>query len=119
MAIVRIEMPPGYPLEQKEMVRQAVKAAVIEALAPRETRSVYVAVGEAHGRIGDGLPTVTVDLGPGLAVGKASLAGAIAGCVAAHAGCVAGDVYLLFRESPAANHYLGGAPLADSVAVEA
>jgi phenylpyruvate tautomerase PptA (4-oxalocrotonate tautomerase family) len=114
MPIVRIEMPPGYPLEQKEMLRQAVKVAVIEALAPKETRYIYVAIGEAHGRIGDGLPTVTVDLRPGReAARKATLANAIAGCLSTHAGIVASDVYLLFRESEAANHYCGGTPLAE------
>ena len=114
MPIVRIDLPYGYPEDYKERLRQAAKAAVISILAPAETRYVYVGVREAFARVGDGVPTITVDLRPGRAAErKAALAEALADSVSTIAGIGREHIYLLFRETEAANHYCGGQPLAD------
>ncbi len=116
MPIVRADVPKGYTDAKKEAIRAAIKAAIIKALAPKETKYIYVALREVFAPEGDGAPTVTVDLRPGREVArKAALAGAIAGAFAETAGTDPKDIYLLFRETQAADHYCGGTPLADWV----
>lgn len=112
MPIVRIDLPYGYPEDYKERLRQSAKAAVISALAPPDVRYVYVGVREVFARVGDGVPTVTVDLRPGReADRKPALAQALADSVASVAGIGREHIYVLFRVSEAANHYCGGEPL--------
>ncbi|MEN8197366.1 MAG: tautomerase family protein [Pseudomonadota bacterium] len=120
MPIVRADIPHGYSDEQKRAIHTALKQAIITALAPKETKYIYVALRDVFADVGDGAPTVTVDLRPGReAERKAALAKAIAGAFGAAAGIDAADIYLLFRENNAANHYCGGAPLADWVPADA
>ena len=112
MPIVRADLPQGLSDATKEALRQALKAAVVRALAPKETRYIYVALREVFAPLGDGAPTVTVDLRPGReSARKAALAQAIAEAMQTAAGIAAEDVYLLFRETPAENHTCGGTPL--------
>ena len=67
---------------------------------------------EVFGEIGDGVPLVTVDLRPGREPArKKALVDAIAALLKAELNVDARDVYVLFRETPAANHYTGGEPL--------
>jgi len=116
MPIVRVELPHGFTDEKKAQVRQAVKAAVLKTLAPKETKYDYVAIREVFGNIGDGVPVVTVDLRPGRdRERKAALARSIAEALETAAGIAEQDVYVLFRETTAAHHYCGGKPLADWV----
>lgn len=113
MPIVRIDLPYGYPEDYKERLRQSAKAAVISALAPPDTRYVYVGVREVFARVGDGVPTVTVDLHTGHeAERRPALAQALADSVSSAAGIAPEHIYLLFRVSDAASHYCGGQPLA-------
>ncbi len=120
MPIVRVELPTGTPVEIKTAARDKVKAAVLKTLAPKETKYDYVAIREVHGEIGDGVPVVTVDLRPGRDAGrKAALAHAIAEALGEVAGIAAEDVYVLYRETPAENHYCGGKPLPDWVPADA
>ncbi len=96
--------------------RLAVKAAVLQTLAPKEAKYDYVAIREVLGEIGDGVPIVTVDLRPGREPErKAALAHAIAQALKAELAIDPADVYVLFRENVAANHYCGGTPLPDWV----
>ncbi len=112
MPIVRADLPQGLSDETKEALRQALKAAIVSALAPKETRYIYVALREVFAPLGDGAPTVTVDLRPGReSARKAALASAIAEAMQSAAGIAREDIYLLFRETPAENHYCGGTPL--------
>ncbi len=112
MPIVRADLPQGLSDTEKEALRQAIKAAVIGALAPKETKYIYVALREVFAKVGDGGPTVTVDLRPGRETArKDALASAIAEAFQTAAGVDAADLYLLFRENPAENHYCGGTPL--------
>lgn len=116
MPIVRVELPHGISDDQKARTREAVKAAVLKTLAPKETKYDYVAIREVFGEIGDGVPVVTVDLRPGREQErKAALARAIAESLEATLGIQARDVYVLFRETVAANHYCGGSPLPEWV----
>lgn len=116
MPIVRVELPLGVSAPKKAEVRRAVKAAVLKTLAPKETKYDYVAIREVFGEIGDGAPVVTVDLRPGREQArKAALAGAIAAALEESLGIDPADVYVLFRETAAADHYCGGKPLADWV----
>jgi phenylpyruvate tautomerase PptA (4-oxalocrotonate tautomerase family) len=110
--IVRIDLPFGYPEDYKERLRQSAKAAVIDVLAPPDARYVYVGVCDVFARVGDGVPTVTVDLRPGREADQApALASALADSVASVAGIAHEHIYVLFRVSEAANHYCGGEPL--------
>ena len=65
MPVIRIEVPEGTSLDKKSRIREGVKQAVLDTLAPKETKYDYVAVREVFGEIGDGVPLITVDLRPG------------------------------------------------------
>ena len=93
-----------------------MKQAVLNTLAPKETKYDYVAVREVFGEIGDGLPLVTVDLRPGReAARKKALVDAISDVLYEQLQVNAEDVYVLFRETPAFNHYTGGTPVPEWV----
>ena len=112
MPIVRVELPEGTPTEVKAEARNRVKQAVLDTLAPKESKYDYVAIREVFGEIGDGVPVVMVDLRPGREESrKEALAHAIAAALGDVAGIKPEDVYVLFRENPANNHYCGGKPL--------
>ena len=112
MPVIRIEVPESTAQDTKKRIREGVKQAVLETLAPKETKYDYVAVREVFGEIGDGLPLVTVDLRPGREPErKKALVDAIAAILDRELGIAAADVYVLFRENPAENHYTGGQPL--------
>jgi len=112
MPVIRIEVPEGTARDTKKRVRDGVKQAVLDTLAPKETKYDYVAVREAFAELGDGLPLVTVDLRPGREVErKKALVDAIADIMQAELGSDPVDLYVLFRENPAENHYAAGTPL--------
>ena len=113
MPVIRIEVPEGTDRDTKKRIRDGVKQAVLDTLAPKETKYDYVAVREAFAELGDGLPLVTVDLRPGREPErKKALVDAIAGILETEIGSDPIDLYVLFRENPAENHYTGGTPLA-------
>ena len=113
MPVIRIDLPEGTPAATKAAVRDGVKAAVLSTLAPKETKYDYVAIREAFGAIGDGLPLVEIDLRPGREPErKQALVDAIAEILKAELGIEPIDLYVLFRETPAEHHYTGGTPLA-------
>ena len=112
MPVIRVEVPAGTPADTQKTIRIAVKAAVLKTLAPKETKYDYVAVREVVGEIGDGVPLVEVDLRPGREPErKKALVDAIAEILNDTMGVEAADVYVVFRENPAENHYCGGTPL--------
>lgn len=116
MPIVRVEVPHGMSDEKKGEVRSAVKSAVLETLAPKEAKYDYVAIREVYAEAGDGAPIVTVDLRPGREQErKAALVHALAEALSKSAGFAPEDLYVLFRETAAANHYCGGTPLPEWV----
>jgi len=112
MPVIRVEVPEGTPKKAKKRIREGIKRAVLATLAPKEIKYDYVAIIEAFGEIGDGLPLVTVDLRPGReADRKKALVDAIADILQTELAVDPVDMYVLFRENPAENHYTGGAPL--------
>lgn len=112
MPLVRADIPQGYSDETKKKLRGAIKEAINKALDPKVTKFIYVAIREAYAEIGDGAPSVTIDLRPGReARRKAALARLIGGAFAETLNVDPRDLYLLFRETPASDHYCGGAPL--------
>ena len=112
MPVIRIEVPEGTSQDTKRRIREGVKQAVLDTLAPKETKYDYVAVREVFGEIGDGVPLITVDLRPGReAERKKALVDAIAGLLKIELNADARDIYVLYRENPAENHYTGGEPL--------
>jgi len=112
MPVIRIEIPEGNTADTKQRIRAGAKQAVLDTLAPKETKYDYVAVREVFAEIGDGVPLVTVDLRPGReAERKKALTDALAELLKVELGVDARDVYVLFRENPAENHYCGGEPL--------
>lgn len=116
MPVIRIEVPEGTAQDKKQRLREGAKQAVIDTLAPKETKYDYVAIREVFGEIGDGIPLVTVDLRPGReADRKKALSDAIAALLKVELNVEAADVYVLYRENPAENHYCGGTPLPDWV----
>lgn len=116
MPVIRIEVPENTAQDVKKRIREGVKQAVLDTLAPKEIKYDYVAVVEAFGELGDGLPLATVDLRPGRdADRKKALADAIAAILKTELNSEPTDLYVLFRENPAKNHYTGGTPLADWV----
>jgi len=112
MPVIRIEVPKGTADATQVAIRIAVKEAVLETLAPKETKYDYVAVREVIAEIGDGAPLIEVDLRPGREPArKKALVDAIAAIPHAEMGVVKDDIYVLFRETPADNHYTGGTSL--------
>lgn len=112
MPVIRVEVPRGVAPETQQRLRREVKAAVLRTLAPKEAKYDYVAVREVVGEIGDGVPLVTVDLRPGREPErKKALVDAIAEVLERELGADPTDLYVLFRENPAENHYTGGKPL--------
>jgi len=98
MPVIRIEVPEGTEHATKTRIRDGVKHAVLVTLAPKETKYDYVAVREAFGEIGDGLPLVTVDLRPGREPErKKALVDAIADIMKAELDVDPVDLYCLFR----------------------
>ena len=65
MPVIRIEVPEGTSKDIKRRIREGCKQAVLDTLAPKETKYDYVAVREVFAEIGDGVPLITVDLDPG------------------------------------------------------
>ncbi len=113
MPVIRIEVPEGTPQDIKRRIREGAKQAVLDTLAPKETKYDYVAVREVFAEIGDGVPLVTVDLRPGRGPErKKALSDSLAKLLDKELGVPANDVYVLYRENPAENHYCGGEPLA-------
>jgi len=113
MPVIRIEVPEGVPVETKRRIREGAKQAVLDTLAPKETKYDYVAVREVFAEIGDGVPLITVDLRPGReAERKKALSDALATLLNKELNVESRDVYVLYRENPAENHYCGGDPLA-------
>lgn len=112
MPVICVEVPKPTPEDVQRRIRVAIKQAVLIALAPKETKYDYVAIREVIGEIGDGVPLVTVDLRPGREPArKKALADAISKILNEELDVAPADVYVLFRENPAENHYCGGAPL--------
>ena len=112
MPVIRVEVPAGTPAGTQQSIRTAVEAAVLEALAPKETRYDGVAAREVVAEIGDGVPLVEIDLRPGREPErKEAPVDAIAEILNVTMGVEAADVQVLFREDPAENHYCGGTPL--------
>lgn len=119
MPIVRVDIPQGYPEETKDRVRSGIKTAINEVLDPGQggrhpetCKWIYVSIREAYARLGDGLPTVTIDTRPGRKQEqKMRLASRI--CDVFEGAMGTRDVYVLLRETPAADHIGAGVSLPD------
>ena len=117
MPIVRVDIPAGFPDRTKDQIRDGIKKAIDEVIDPGqkgrypETRKwIYVSITEAYGKLGEGLPTVTIDTRPGRKQEqKLELARRI--CDVFEHALGTRDVYVLMRESPAGDHIGGGTPL--------
>jgi phenylpyruvate tautomerase PptA (4-oxalocrotonate tautomerase family) len=117
MPIVRVDIPPGYSDRTKDELRAGIKEAIDAVLDPGqkgrfpETRKwIYVSIREAYGKLGDGLPTVTIDTRPGRSrEQKNELARRI--CDVFERSLGTRDVYVLLRETPAPDHLGGGTAL--------
>jgi len=116
MPVIRIEVSDETDRGVMRRIRQGVKQAVLDTLAPKETKYDYVAISGVVAEIGDGVPLIMVDLRPGREVArKKALVDAIAAILKAEINVEPEDVYVLFRETLAADHYTGGVPLKEWV----
>jgi phenylpyruvate tautomerase PptA (4-oxalocrotonate tautomerase family) len=112
MPLIRVVVPEGTSPEKKDNIRTNIKEAVLRTLAPKETKYDYVSISEAFGVIGDGLPVVDVDLRPGRSPErKKALVDEISRILLEELNVKEEDIYVLFRENIAENHYTGGTPL--------
>lgn len=117
MPIVRVDIPAGHPDAVKDRIRAGIKKAIDDVIDPGqqgrhpETRKwIYVSITEAYGKLGDGLPTVTIDTRPGRKQEqKLELARRL--CDVFEQTLGTRDVYVLLRESQAGDHIGGGTPL--------
>jgi phenylpyruvate tautomerase PptA (4-oxalocrotonate tautomerase family) len=117
MPIVRVDIPPGYPDKTKDEIRAGIKEAINTVLDPSQKgrfpetcKWIYVSIREAYGKLGDGLPTVTIDTRPGRRQEqKAEVANRI--CAVFERALGTRDVYVLLRETAAADHIGGGVAL--------
>ena len=116
MPLIRIDVPEGVTKEKKEIIHKGVREIVLNTLAPKEVKYDYVSIREAFGVIGDGLPVVDIDLRPGREPErKKALVDGIAALLDKILGVKEEDIYCIFRETPAHNHYTGGSPLPEWV----
>ena len=116
MPLIRIDVPEGTDTEKKKIIHKKVREVVLRTLAPKQVKYDYVSIREAYGIIGDGLPVIDVDLRPGREPErKKGLVDGIAEVLHETMGVNAEDIYCIFRETPAPNHYTGGEPLPDWV----
>lgn len=117
MPIVRVDVPLGCSNQVKDALRSEIKRVINEVLDPGQggkhpetAKWIYVSIREAYGAIGDGLPTVTIDTRPGRKQEqKLRLANEI--CDIFEKAIGTRDVYVLLRETNAADHIGGGTPL--------
>ncbi len=116
MPLIRIDLPEGIAKEAKKQIHNRVKEVVLKTLAPKEVKYDYVSIRESFGFIGDGLPVVDIDLRPGREPQrKKALVNGISNVLNETLNISTEDVYCLFRETPAYNHYTGGSPLPEWV----
>ena len=116
MPLIRIDVPEGGSTDIKKQIHSKVREVVLKTLAPKEVKYDYVSIREAFGFIGDGLPVIDVDLRPGRdARRKKALVDGISEVLKEMLNVSKEDVYCLFRETPAHNHYTGGKPLPEWV----
>lgn len=117
MPIVRVDVPIGTKNEVKDRLRAGIKKAIDVALDPGQKgkfpetcKWIYVSVTEAYAKLGDGLPTVTIDTRPGRKQAqKAQVASLICDVFEKEMGTR--DVYVLLRTTESDDHIGGGAPL--------
>ena len=108
MPLIRVVVPEGTSPEKKDNIRTNIKEAVLRTLAPKETKYDYVSISEAFGVIGDVLPVVDVDLRPGRSPErKKALVDEISRILLEELNVKEEDIYVLFRENIAENHYTG------------
>ncbi len=101
------------PFVDEDMRSEMASQALILA---KEVKYDYVSIRESFGFIGDGLPVIDVDLRPGRdAKRKKALVDGISEVLKETLNVSKEDVYCLFRETPAHNHYTGGEPLPEWV----
>ena len=103
-------------LQLLKKIHSKVREVVLKTLAPKEVKYDYVSIREAFGYIGDGLPVIDVDLRLGRdARRKKALVDGISEVLKETLNISKEDVYYLFRETLAHNHYTGGEPLPEWV----
>ena len=116
MPAIRIEISDQTDRATMLRIRDSVKKAVLVTLAPKEAQFDYVVVCGVVAEYGDGIPFITVDLRPGREeVRKKALVSAVGTILKNEIGVGIEDIYVLFREIPACNHYTGGVSLAEWV----
>ena len=112
MPLIRIDVQEGESRDIKKQIHSKVREVVLKTLAPKEVKYDYVSIREAFGFTGDGLPVIDVDLRPGRDTRrKKALVDGISKVLKDTLNISKEDVYCLFRETPAHNHYTGGEPL--------
>ena len=112
MPLIRVNLPEGISNEKKGQIKNRIKDAVLKTLAPKEIKYDYVSIISAYGEIGDGLPVVDIDLRPGREPErKKILVDQISIILEEILNINPQDVYCIFREITAENHYTGGNPL--------
>ena len=117
MPVVRVQIPHGHTQSVKNAISEEIRDAIDRIIDPGQggkhpetCKWIYVAVSEADGSIGRGLPTVSIDTRPGRTrQQKMALANAISDTFERL--MATRDVYVLFRESAAEDHIAAGEPL--------
>jgi phenylpyruvate tautomerase PptA (4-oxalocrotonate tautomerase family) len=117
MPIVRVQIPTGYSDTVKEKLCDGIRDAIDIAIDPGqkgrhpETRKwIYPSITEAYGKLGAGLPTVTIDTRPGRSREQKDRV-AVLICDVFEKVMGTRDVYVLLRTSEAADHIAGGTAL--------
>lgn len=119
MPRVSIDIPSGLSSSSIEIVRVRVKKTIYEILTTKEEKYDYVVIREVHAEIGDGAPFISIDLRPGRSSKqKQAFVDIVAEIIFDELGIEREDIYILFRETEAANHFCGGKPISDFVPPE-
>ena len=109
MPFVCLEIPAVLTRQTADTIRLGVKGAIHKHLATKDPKFDFVAVHEVSEQIAG----VTIDLRPGrTAEQKQGFVDEVGALLGQQLGISAEDIYVVFREIVAENHYCGGHPIA-------
>jgi phenylpyruvate tautomerase PptA (4-oxalocrotonate tautomerase family) len=119
MPFVCIELPNKAPRDAVSHLRESIRTAIGEHLATKEHKYDFVMIHEGSVSAEDVMVGLTVDLRPGRTDHqKQAFVDASCNAIRQYLGIKPENVYAVFREVVAANHFCGGKPISAYVPPE-
>jgi phenylpyruvate tautomerase PptA (4-oxalocrotonate tautomerase family) len=119
MPFVCLELPSSLPRDTASSLRAKIKSAIHQHLATKDPTYDYVVIHEESADFDSAMAGVTVDLRAGRSeLQKQTFVDETCEALRQYVGIKRQNVYVLFRESIAANHYCGGKAIGEFVPPE-